>query len=153
MFFSVWLICKVVAISFSHRKQCLITTSFDIVPSVPLHLNQFFYLYLFLNIKKVLLLLNTNNLYKLQTSFLNQGHIAINLLTCLHYSPHIHLTSIISRLLLFQIFYIFLRGSYTAIVFLKMLLFWTFWTFNLLSHSTFTWHAPIMSKIRKTCPR
>ena len=68
MFFSVWLICKVVAISFSHRKQCLITTSFDIVPSAPLHLNQFFYLCLYLNIKKVLLLLNTNNLYKLQTS-------------------------------------------------------------------------------------
>ena len=45
--------------------------------------------------------------------------------------PHIHLTSIISRLIQFQIFYIFLKGSYTVNILLKMPLFWTFWTFNL----------------------
>ena len=31
-----WLIWKVVAIRFSHRKQCHIATSFDILPLVPL---------------------------------------------------------------------------------------------------------------------
>ena len=41
MFSSIWLIWKVVAIRFFHRKQCLTVTSFDIVPSASLHLNQF----------------------------------------------------------------------------------------------------------------
>ena len=45
--------------------------------------------------------------------------------------PHIHLTSIISRLIQFQIFYIFLKGSYTVNMLLKMSLFWTFWKFNI----------------------
>ena len=78
MFSSIWLIWKVVAIRFSHRKRCLIVTSFDIVPSASLHLNQIFCFYLYFNIKKVILLLNTNNLYKPQT-FFNQSHIASNL--------------------------------------------------------------------------
>ena len=69
MFSSIWLIWRVVAITFSHRKQCLIATSFDIVPSAPLHLNQIFCFYLYLNIKKAILLVNSNNLYKLQTLF------------------------------------------------------------------------------------
>ena len=44
---------------------------------------------------------------------------------------HIHLASIISRLIQFQIFYIFLKGSYTVHMLLKMPLFWAFWTVNL----------------------
>ena len=40
-------------------------------------------------------------------------------------NPHIHLTSIISRLIQFQTFYIFLKGSYTVNMLLKMPLFWT----------------------------
>ena len=51
MFSSIWLIWKVVAIRFSHRKQCLIVTSFDIVPSTPLHLNQIFF-FIFISISK-----------------------------------------------------------------------------------------------------
>ena len=86
------LIWKVVAIRFFHRKQCLIVTSFDIVPSASLHLNHFFCflcfcLYLNINIKKVIL-------YKPQTFFFNQSHIFINLLTCLpwwlSHSPDIY---------------------------------------------------------------
>ena len=69
MFSSIWLIWRVVAITFSHRKQCLIATSFDIVPSAPLHFNQNFCFYLYLNIKKLILLVDSNNLYKLQTLF------------------------------------------------------------------------------------
>ena len=69
MLSSFWLIWKVIAIRFSHRKQCLIATSSNIVPSAPLHLNQIFCFYLYLNIKKVILLLNTNNLCQLQTFF------------------------------------------------------------------------------------
>ena len=93
------LIWKVVAIRFFHRKQCLIVTSFDIVPSASLHLNNFFCFYLYLSIKQVILLLNTNNLYKPQTFFsflffFNQLHIVINLLTCLtwwlSHSPEIY---------------------------------------------------------------
>ena len=68
--------------------------------------------------------------------------------------PHIHLTSIISRLIQFQIFYIFLKGSYTVNMLLKMSLFWTFWKFNLplfvifYIHLRCTYHvrpAPILS--------
>ena len=94
MFSSIWLVWNVAATKFSHRKQCLIATSFDIVPLAPLYLNEIFCFYLYLNIKKLVLLLNTNNLYKLQTFFLNQSHIAINLLTCLpwwlSHSPDIY---------------------------------------------------------------
>ena len=87
MFCSIWLIWKVSAIRFSHHKQYLIVTSFDIVPSASVHLNQIFCFYLYLNIKEVILLLNTNNLYKPQTFFFNQSHIAINLLMCLPWWP------------------------------------------------------------------
>ena len=87
MLSSFWLIWKVIAIRFSHRKQCLIATSSNIVPSAPLHLNQIFCFYLYLNIKKVILLLNTNNLCQLQTFFINQSHSAISLLTCLPWCP------------------------------------------------------------------
>ena len=131
MFSSVWLIWKVIAIRFSHRNQCLIASSFDVVLSTPLHLNQIFCVYLYLSIKKVILLLNMNNLYKLQIPFFTK---AILPLICSHVflgDPHIHPTSFTSRLLLFQIFYIFLRGSYTVNMFLKIPLFWTFWTFVL----------------------
>ena len=92
MFSSIWVIRKVVAMRLSHRKQCLIVTSFDIVPSAPLHLNQFFCFYLYVSIKKVILLLNTSNLYKLQTLFLIKAvlppicwrvFLAMNLLRCL----------------------------------------------------------------------
>ena len=86
MFSSIWLMWKVVAIRFSHCKQCLIATSLDIMPSAPLHLNQIFCFYLYLNIKKLILLLKTNNLYKLQT-FFHPSHIAINLLTCFPWWP------------------------------------------------------------------
>ena len=84
-----WVLRKV-AIRLSHRKQCLIVTSFDIVPSAPLHLNQFFLF--FFSIKKLILSLNTSNLYKLQTFFLIKAvlppicwrvFLAMNLLTCL----------------------------------------------------------------------
>ena len=79
---------RVVAIRFSHRKQWLIVISVNIVSSASLHLNQIFYFHLYLYIKKVILLLNTNNLYKLQTFFfVNQSHIAINLLTGLPWWP------------------------------------------------------------------
>ena len=130
MFSSIWLLWKVMAIRFSHRKQCLIATSFDIVPLVPLHLNHFLFLCfcLYLNIKKVTLLLNTNNLYKLQTIFLIKAILPLICWLVFLVDPHIHLTSVISRLLLFQIFYIFLRSSYTVNMLLRMPLFWTFWT-------------------------
>ena len=91
------------------------------------------------------------------TAFFNKT-IPILPLICWHVflsDLHIHLTSIISRLLLFQIFYIFLRGSHTVnIKMLRMPLFWTFWTFNLplfliiYIHLTCTYHvspAPILS--------
>ena len=94
MFSSIWLIWKVVAIRFSHCKQCLIVTSFDIVPSAPL--NQVFCFYWYLNIKKVVLLLNTNNLYKLQTLFLIKAILPLICWRVFLSDPHIHLTSIIS---------------------------------------------------------
>ena len=131
MFSSIWLIWKVVAIRFSHRKKCLIVTSFDIVPSATLYLNQFFCFYLYLNIKKVVFLLKTNNLYKPQTFFLIRAILPLICWRVFLGDPHIHLTFIISRLIQFQMFYIFLKDSYTVNTLLKMLLFWTFWTFNL----------------------
>ena len=90
MFSSIWLIWKVVAIRLSHRKQRLIVTSFEIVSSALLHLNQIFCFYLYLIIKKVTLLPNSNNFYKLQR-FFNHSHIAISLLTC---DPHPHLVTL-----------------------------------------------------------
>ena len=146
---------RVVAIRFSHRKQWLIVTSVNIVPSASLHLNQIFYFYLYLYIKKMILLLNTNNLHKPQTFFLLIR--AILPLICWRVflgDPHIHLTSIISGLIQFQIFYIFLKGSYTVNMLLKMPLFWTFWKFMLplilifYIHLTCTYYvrlAPILS--------
>ena len=69
--------------------------------------------------------------------------------------PHIHLTSIISRLIQFQIFYVFLKGSYTVNILLKMPLFWTFWTFNLPLFVIFYIHlahlTPVMSDQRLYC--
>ena len=47
------------------------------MPSVLLHLKQFFCFYLYLNIKKVILLLKTNNLYKLQTFFLIKATLSL----------------------------------------------------------------------------
>ena len=114
MFSSIWLIWKVVAIRFSHRKQCLIVTNFDIVPSASLHLNQCSFFYLYLNIKKVILLLNTNNLYKPQAFFFFRAILLLIFWRVFLGDSHIHLTSIISRLIQFQIFYIFLKGSYAV---------------------------------------
>ena len=89
MFSSIWLIWKVVAIRFSHCKKCLIVTSFDIVPSASLNLNQIFCFYLYLNIKKVVFLLTQKHKQFIQTTnfFFDQSHIAINLLTCLPWWP------------------------------------------------------------------
>ena len=90
----------------------------------------------------------------IQTTNFNQSHIAINLWTCLPWWPSHLLTCIIWRLFLFQIYYIFLRGSYNVNMLLKMPLFWTFWMFNLplfvifYIHPTCTYHvrpASIMS--------
>ena len=99
--------------------------------STSLHLNQIFCFYLYLNIKKVILLLNMNNLYKLQISFFTKAILPLICWRVFLGDPHIHMTSITSRLLLFQIFCIFLRGSYTVNMLLKIPLFWTFWTFIL----------------------
>ena len=117
MFSSIWVIRKVVAMRLSHRKQCLIVTSFDIVPSAPLHLNQFFCFYLYVSIKKVILLLNTSNLYKLQTLFLIKAvclpchefvdvsslppicwrvFLATNLLTCLPCHQFVDVPSLVA---------------------------------------------------------
>ena len=87
--------------------------------------------YLYLNFKKGILLLNTNNLYKPQTFFLIRAILQLICWRVFLGDPHIHLTSIISRLIQFPIFYIFLKGSFTFNMLLKMPLFWTFWTFNL----------------------
>ena len=113
MFSSIWLIWKVVTIRFSHCKQCLIVTSFDIVSWTSLFFNTIFAsvnpnfcFLLYLNVKKVILLLNANNFYKLLLFLIK----AI-------FTWH---ASIISRLLLFQLFYIFLRGSYTVNRLLKI---------------------------------
>ena len=88
-------------------------------------------LFLYLNIKKVILLLNTNNLYKPQTFFLIRAILPLICCGVFLGDSHIHLTSIILRPIQFQIFYIFLKGSYTVHMLLKMPLFWTFWTVNL----------------------
>ena len=61
---------------------------------------------------------------------------------------HIHLTSIISRPIQFQIFYIFLKGSYTVHMSLKMPLFWTFWTVNLPLISIFYIHLTCTYYVR-----
>ena len=61
---------------------------------------------------------------------------------------HIHLTSIISRAIQFQIFYIFLKGSYTVHMSLKMPLFWTFWTVNLPLISIFYIHLTCTYYVR-----
>ena len=88
-------------------------------------------LFLYLNIKKVILLLITNNLYKPQTFFLIRAILPLICCGVFLGDSHIHLTSIILRPIQFQIFYIFLKGSYTVHMLLKMPLFWTFWTVNL----------------------
>ena len=93
MFSSIWLIWKVSAIRFSHCKQYLILTSFDIVPSASVHLNQIFCFYLYLNIKNVILLLNTNNLYKPQTFFLIRAILPLICWRAFLGDHHIHLTS------------------------------------------------------------
>ena len=89
MFSSIWLIWKVVAIRFFHRKQCLIVTTFDIVPSASLHLNHFF---LFVSqyqkgdfvTKHEQFIQTTNSFFIIIVIIIfNQSHIAINLLTCL----------------------------------------------------------------------
>ena len=76
MFSSIWLIWKVVTIRFSHCKQCLIVTSFDIVSWTSLFFNTIFAsvnpnfcFLLYLNVKKVILLLNASNFYKLLLFF------------------------------------------------------------------------------------
>ena len=92
MFSSIWLIWKVVAIRFFHRKQCLIVTTFDIVPSASLHLNHFF---LFVSqyqkgdfvTKYEQFIQSTNSFFIIIVIIIiiifNQSHTAINLLTCL----------------------------------------------------------------------
>ena len=60
--------------------------------------------YLYLNIKKGILLLNTNNLYKPQTFFLIRAILQLICWRVFLGDPHIHLTSIISRLIQFPIF-------------------------------------------------
>ena len=76
MFSSIWLIWKVVTIRFSHCKQCRIVTSFDIVSWTSLFFNTIFAsvnpnfcFLLYLNVKKVILLLNASNFYKLLLFF------------------------------------------------------------------------------------
>ena len=90
IFSSIWLIWKVVAIRFFHRKQCLIVTTFDIVPSASLHLNHFF---LFVSqyqkgdfvTKHEQFIQSTNSFFIIIVIIIifNQSHTAINLLTCL----------------------------------------------------------------------
>ena len=79
--------------------------------------------------------------------FFNQSHIFICWRVFLGDS-HIHLTSIISRAIQFQIFYIFLKGSYTVHMSLKMPLFWTFWTVNLPLISIFYIHLTCTYYVR-----
>ena len=92
MFSSIWLIWKVVAIRFFHRKQCLIVTSFDIVPSASLHLNHFFFFVS--QYQKGDFVTKHEQFIQTTHFFFNQSHYAINLLRCLpwwlSHSPDIY---------------------------------------------------------------
>ena len=87
------LIWKVVTIRFFHRKQCLIVTSFDIVPSASLHLNHFFFVFfVFVCISISKRWFCTNH----KLFFLIRAIFSLICWRVFLGDSHIHLTSIIS---------------------------------------------------------
>ena len=133
-----WLIRNVVAIRFSHRQQCLIATSFNILPSVPLlflrillHLIQIFVFIIPQYWKDDFITKRKQFIQTVLFFWFFLSHIAINILTCLpwwpSHSPDMHLSY--QGCFCFKYFDIFLRGSYTVNMLLKTSWFWTFWTF------------------------